>query len=189
VKQLEHLGCAPLCSVWERHPHVIPRKACLTQLIHLGEERQPAHKPLSCHLTERAEVDVAKSGVPTPCIFTGDRAQIDWACDVDVEHIQSPRTAVYLGQETHVFIMNAHHASLDQDLVANLIQLAAANDISSEARDEVHITKGSVFSILAGEKDCSAALNPHDGAVTEPHCATHIEVEVAEGLASASHVV
>jgi hypothetical protein len=147
------------------------------------------HKPLSCHLPEHSEVDVAKSGVPTPCIFAGDRAQIDWACDVDVEHIQAPRTAVYLGQETHVFIMNAHHASLDQDLVANLVQLAAANDNSSEARDEVHITKGSVFSIFAGEKDCSAALNPHDGAVAEPHCATHIEVEVAEGLASTSHVV
>jgi hypothetical protein len=147
------------------------------------------HKPLSCHLPEHAGVDVAELGVPTPCIYAGDRAQTDWACDVDVEHIQSPRTAVYLGQETHVFIMNVHHASLDQDLVANLVQLAAANDISSEARDEVHITKGSVFSILAGKKDCSATLNPHDGAVTEPHCATHIEVEVAESLASAGHVV
>jgi hypothetical protein len=156
---------------------VLPHKACLTHLIHVREEWQPAHKPLSCHLPERAEVDVAESGVPTPRILTGDRAQIDWVCDVDVEHIQSPRTAVYLGQETHVFVVNTHHASLDQDLVANLVQLAAANDISTEARDEVHVTKSPVFSILAGEKDCYAALN------------AHTEVEVAEGLASASHVV
>jgi hypothetical protein len=82
-----------------------------------------------------------------------------------------------------------HHASLDQDLVANLVQLATANDICSEARNEAHITKCLVFSILASKEDYPIALNPHDGAIVEPHSVAHTKVEVAEGLTSASYVV
>jgi hypothetical protein len=55
------------------------------------------HKPLSCHPLECTEVHMAELGVlvtrilvPVPRIPPpNDSAETDWACNVDVEHVQS----------------------------------------------------------------------------------------------------
>jgi hypothetical protein len=46
-----------------------------------------------------------------------------------------------------------------------------------------------VLSILAHDEDGAAALDLHNGAITEAHCSDNTGVEICEDLLDASHVV
>jgi hypothetical protein len=88
-----------------------------------------------------------------------------------------------------MFIMNVHHAALNKNLRADLVQMPTTDNIGCDATNKVDITKSAGFSILAGEEYCAAAYNLHDGAITESHSATHTGVKVIECLVRFSHVV
>jgi hypothetical protein len=88
-----------------------------------------------------------------------------------------------------MIIANTHHAIVNQDLVPDLVQLSIVDDVCGKAWNEVHITKCLVLAILPCKEDCAATLDPHYGAVTKLHGATHAGVEVAEHCTGARHVV
>jgi hypothetical protein len=77
MNQLEYVIGAALRGMREQHTLMLLGEACLAHLLHLREERQSMHEPLSGHPTKCAEVHVAESGLPAPHVLPGDCIQTD----------------------------------------------------------------------------------------------------------------
>jgi hypothetical protein len=88
-----------------------------------------------------------------------------------------------------VVITNAHHATLNTDLISHLVQLSTTDYIGSEARDIVDVTKSMMFSILAGEEYNSTAINLNVGTIAEPDSADHASIKIAECISCTCHMV
>jgi hypothetical protein len=87
VYKLQRLRRPPESLMWEWRPSVLAGKAHLTNLVHLGQDGEAAHQPLSPHLPQRLKIDVAELSMPPPGIFSHARRQADWPCNGDVEHV------------------------------------------------------------------------------------------------------
>jgi hypothetical protein len=93
------------------------------------------------------------------------------------------------GQQAHVFITNAHQATLNMDLVSRLVQLSTTDYIGSEARNIVDVTLSTVFCSLVGKESGPIAFDSNDGTTTKPDSDGHASVKVIERVSSPCHVV
>jgi hypothetical protein len=66
---------------------------------------------------------------------------------------------LYLCEQHTTRFPDLHHAGVDVDLVANLIELTDAHDVGRQTRDEVDPVEGSGLAVLAHEHDSPAALD------------------------------
>jgi hypothetical protein len=57
---------------------------------------------------------------------------------LNVEKVQAVHLTLYPRQQQTSGFLDLHHASIDVDLVANLIELFDAHDVGCQLRDEVH---------------------------------------------------
>jgi hypothetical protein len=161
MQQLERLGGAPLCTRRERISTVFADDAGVAESFRLVQDGETMDKSLPAHLVERAEVGVPKARVPAPRVLSRLSGQADRTCNGEVEHIQSPWPPSDLGEKTVVFVADAHHAGLDQDLLVLLIQLPIAHNVGREVRDEEGVGEGAVFAVLALEEHGAAPLDAH----------------------------
>ena len=128
-------------------------EASIAHLLHLGQQGHAMDKAIPAHLAQRGEVEVAKAGVPHLGFLVALRRQVDWPCDVDVEHVEPAWVAVNLGKETPLLITNPHHAIFYQHLVPDLVKLADGDDVGGEAGQVVDVGNGAVLTVLAGQQD------------------------------------
>jgi hypothetical protein len=82
-----------------------------------------------------------------------------------------------------------YETTLDVDLEPTLAELVIAHDVGGEARDVVGIEQSPVFPVLACEENGAAPLDLHDVAITEPHRADDVGVEIREDLPESDHLV
>jgi hypothetical protein len=76
-----------------------------------------------------------------------------------MEKVQAVRLLLYLRQQHTTRFSDLHHAGVDVDLVANLIELTDAHDVGRQMRDEVDPVEGPGFTILAREHDSPMTLD------------------------------
>jgi hypothetical protein len=74
-----------------------------------------------------------------------------------MEKVQAVRLLLYVRQQHTTRFSDLHHASVDVDLVANLIELTDAHDVGSQTRDEVNPVEGPGLTILAHKHDSPVA--------------------------------
>jgi hypothetical protein len=77
-------------------------------------------------------------------------------------------------------LLDLHHASVDVDIVANLIKLPGAHNVGCHPRDEVHPIELLGLTVLAHKHDSSMSLDPRHRAIAETHSAEHCRVELHE---------
>jgi hypothetical protein len=86
-------------------------------------------------------------------------------------------------------LSDLHLASVDVDLVANLIELLDAHVVGCQPRDEVDSFERMGLTIIAHEHGSTTALDSFHQVVTEMHGAEQHHVELHECRLIASHVV
>jgi hypothetical protein len=97
-----------------------------------------------------------------------------------MEKVQAVLLPHYLRQQNTIRSPDLHHAGVDVDLVANLIDLADAHNVGRQTRDEVDPVEGLGLVVLAHEHDSPTALNPCHQVITEMHSAEHRRVDLCE---------
>jgi hypothetical protein len=68
---------------------------------------------------------------------------------------------------------NLHHACVDVDLIARLIELTDTHDVGPQSRNEVDPIKRLGLAVLPHEHDSLMALNPHHQVITEMNDVEH----------------
>jgi hypothetical protein len=75
-------------------------------------------------------------------------------------------------------ISDSHHASLNQRLVPNLIQLAHVDDICGQSGDEVNTGECLVLPIFVVEQDCTYPFDLHYRAIPKLDRAMDVVVKI-----------
>jgi hypothetical protein len=79
--------------------------------------------------------------------------------EIKVEKVQVVRLMLYPCQQHTSGLPDLHHASVDVDLVADLIKLPNAHDVGCHSRDEVLPFERSTLNVLAHEHYSPTALD------------------------------
>jgi hypothetical protein len=115
------------------------------------------HQLLPSQLSESRHIDVPEALMPTPCHLVAQACRLR---ELQMEKVQAVRLPLYLRQQHTTRFPDLHHASVDVDLVANLIELTDAHDVGRQTRDEVDPVEGPGLTVLTHEHDSPTALNP-----------------------------
>jgi hypothetical protein len=99
---------------------------------------------LLSQLSESHHVDVPEALMPTPChlIVAPTHRQACRMRELQMEKVEVVLLPLYLHQQHTTKFSDLHHASVDDDLVANLIELADAHNVGRQMRDEVDPIEG-----------------------------------------------
>jgi hypothetical protein len=91
------------------------------------------HELLPNQLSESHHVDVAEALMPTlrHLVVVPTHRQAYWMRELQMEKVQAVLLPLYLHQQNTARFPDLHHASVDVDLVANLVELADTHCWSS----------------------------------------------------------
>jgi hypothetical protein len=120
------------------------------------------HQLLPSQLSESRDVDMPKALMLMSChlITTLTYHQACRLREPQMEKLQAVCLPLYLHQQHTTRFLDLHHADVDANLVANLIELIDAHDVGHQMRDEVDLVEGPGLTVLAHEHDSPAALDP-----------------------------
>jgi hypothetical protein len=127
--------------------------------------------------------------MPKPRHLIATHRQACRLCELQMEKVQAVLLPLYLHQQNTTRFLDLHHAGVDVDLVANLVELANTHIVDRQTRDELDPIEGPGLAVLAHEHDSPTTLNPRHRVVTKMHSVEHRCVDLHERHPTPEHVV
>ena len=189
MEQFERIHGALKCLAVERGAPVLAGETGFAELLHLGQDGKTTDETFFPHFSHCGKVGVAESCMLAPGVLRCVCGQAYRPCNGKVKHIQSPRSSTDLGEKASLLVAHPHHPASDQDFEVDFVELAAIEDIGSEAGNVIGVGEGAMFPVLAIEEDGAAALNAHHRPVAESYRSGDASVKIEEGFSASRHVV
>jgi hypothetical protein len=170
-------------------PLELGHHAGVAQLFDVVDLRHPAHHPLTPELSERLEVEMPESFVPSLGLIVSTSGEAEGSGHLHVKHVQPVAPAVDLGEKTTAVVPDPEHPSVNLHPRATLVELAEADDGVPEGRDVVDPMEQLVLASLGHEHDGPDAADLHRGLIVELDGALDAAVQVGKVPGASCHVV
>jgi hypothetical protein len=109
--------------------------------------------------------------------------------DVEMQHIQTILTVLYLGHHAPAPIPDSEEADVEHYLVPIFFQLTETHYICSEPLDQADDRQHLVFIGLTLDEDDAPSLDVRHSPITKPHGVVYLVIDLHESATLTSHVV